>query len=365
MRRNYIDNLRWICILLLFPYHAAMIFNCWGEEFYVRGVSSEPISAFIIACYAWFMPLLFALAGASSFYALQKRNAKDYATERVKKLLVPFVLGVLLVVPAQTYFAERQHNSYTGGYFAQYKLFFTKVSDLSGYTGGFAVAHLWFLLFLFVISLICLPVMRRYLAREKKIDGTRFPMIALFLLALGPVLLSPLAIGGKSIGLYLGLFLLGFFFLSDDALVDRIMKLALPLGLSALALIALKLVSYFFWNLRAGIVSDLYDAIVMWVTILALFGVGKRLLSGASPVTRWLASQSFAIYILHQSVLVAVGFYVLRLVHAPGIHFLLIALISLPLTLAAVWVVSRVPYLRMLLGINEKPRSASPASKEK
>lgn len=363
MRRNYIDNLRWICILLLFPYHAAMVFNCWGEGFYVRGVSSEPISAFIIACYTWFMPLLFALAGASSFYALQKRNAKDYASERVKKLLVPFLLGVLFLIPAQTYFAERQHNGYTGGYFAQYKLFFTKVSDLSGYTGGFAVGHLWFLLYLFVISLACLPVMRRYLAREKKIDGAQFSFTALFLLVLAPVLLSPISIGGKSFGLYLSMFLLGFFFLSSDALVDRLMKLSLPLGLSALALIVLKLVSYFFWNLRTGIVSGLFDAIVMWVTILALFGVGKRLLNGATPVMRWLASQSFAIYILHQSVLVAVGFYVLRLVHAPGVQFLLIALISLPLTLAAVWIVSRVPYLRMLLGIYKRPRSASPVQK--
>ncbi len=363
MRRNYIDNLRWICILLLFPYHAAMVFNCWGEGFYVRGISSEPISAFIIACYTWFMPLLFALAGASSFYALQKRNAKYYAIERVKKLLVPFLLGVLVLIPAQTYFAERQHNGYTGGYFAQYKLFFTKVSDLSGYTGGFAVGHLWFLLYLFVISLVCLPVMRRYLAREKKIDGERFPFAALFLLVLAPALLSPISIGGKSFGLYLGMFLLGFFFLSSDTLVDRLMKLSLPLGLSALALIALKLVSYFFWNLRTGIVSDLYDATIMWVTILALFGVGKRLLNGASPVTRWLASQSFAIYILHQSVLVAVGFYVLRLVHAPGVQFLLITLISLPLTLTAVWVVGRVPYLLMLLGIYEKPLSASPVLK--
>ncbi len=360
MRRNYIDNLRWICILLLFPYHAAMIFNCWGEGFYVRGVSNEPISAFIIACYTWFMPLLFTLAGASSFYALQKRTAKEYAIERVKKLLVPFLLGVLLVVPAQTYFAERQHNGYTGGYFAQYKLFFTKATDLSGYTGGFAVGHLWFLLYLFVISLVCLPLMRRYLVRDHRIDGARFSMIGLFLLILGPVLLSPLSIGGKSFGLYLGMFLLGFFFLSSDALVDRLMKRSLPLGLSSIILIVLKLVSYFFWNLRSGVVSDLFDAVIMWTTILALFGIGKRLLNGTAPITRWLASQSFAIYILHQSVLVAVGFYVLRFVQTSGVQFLLIALISLPLTLAAVWLVSRIPYLRMLLGIYEKKYSPVP-----
>jgi peptidoglycan/LPS O-acetylase OafA/YrhL len=353
MRRYYIDNLRWICILLLFPYHAAMVFNCWGEGFYVRGVSSEAISAFIIATYTWFMPLLFTLAGASSYFALQKRTAGDYAKERVKKLLVPLMLGILLIVPAQTYFAERMHNGYTGGYFAQYRLFFTKFGDLSGYTGGFTVGHLWFLLYLFVISLIALPLMRWYLRREKKIDSARFPLALLFALVLIPVLLSPISIAGKSLGLYLGLFLLGFFLLSQDGIVERLSRLALPLVCASALLIAAKLVLYFVLNLRTGLASDLFDALVMWATILALFGAGKRWLNGTSPVSRWLAASSFSIYILHQSVLVAVGFYVLKLVHKAGWQFLLIALVSLPLTLVAVWLVSRVPYLRMVLGIYE------------
>lgn len=357
MHRNYIDNLRWICILLLFPYHAAMIFNCWGEGFYVRGVSSEAISAFIIATYTWFMPLLFTLAGVSSYFALQKRSAGAYAKERMMKLLVPLLLGILLVVPAQTYFAERLHNGYTGGYFAQYRLFLTKFGDLSGYTGGFTVGHLWFLLYLFVISLLALPLMRWYLRREKKINGATFPLWLLLALVLFPVLLSPLSIAGKSLGLYLGLFLLGFFLLSQDAIVERLSRLALPLVCVSALMIAAKLVLYFGLQLRTGLVSDLYDALVMWATILALIGAGKRWLNGTSAVSHWLASNSFAIYILHQSVLVAVGYYVLMLVRATGWQFLLIALLSLPLTLCAVWLLSRVPYLRMVLGIYEPART--------
>lgn len=36
MRRNHIDNLRWMAILLLFPYHTFTLFNNWGERYYVR-----------------------------------------------------------------------------------------------------------------------------------------------------------------------------------------------------------------------------------------------------------------------------------------------------------------------------------------
>lgn len=35
MRKHYIDNLRWITILLLIPYHAAMAWNVWGEPNYI------------------------------------------------------------------------------------------------------------------------------------------------------------------------------------------------------------------------------------------------------------------------------------------------------------------------------------------
>lgn len=52
MRKNYIDNLRWLAILLLFPYHTAMIYNDFGENFYIRGPAIPAVSAFILATYS-------------------------------------------------------------------------------------------------------------------------------------------------------------------------------------------------------------------------------------------------------------------------------------------------------------------------
>ena len=47
LRKYYIDNLRWADILLLFPYHTAMIYNDWGENFYVRSAPVAAISGFV------------------------------------------------------------------------------------------------------------------------------------------------------------------------------------------------------------------------------------------------------------------------------------------------------------------------------
>jgi hypothetical protein len=47
MRKHFIDNLRWICVLLLIPYHTCMIYNRFGENFYVRGAAFAIPNAFI------------------------------------------------------------------------------------------------------------------------------------------------------------------------------------------------------------------------------------------------------------------------------------------------------------------------------
>ena len=50
----------------------------------------------------WHMPLLFLLAGASTYFALRKRSNRQYVGERVLRLVVPFVFGIFVLIPPQT-----------------------------------------------------------------------------------------------------------------------------------------------------------------------------------------------------------------------------------------------------------------------
>ena len=84
MRKHYIDNLRWLAILLLIPYHAAQAFNSWGEPNYICFNSNRAISSIIVFFSPYFMPLLFLLAGMSTKFALKKRTYAQYAAERTK-----------------------------------------------------------------------------------------------------------------------------------------------------------------------------------------------------------------------------------------------------------------------------------------
>ena len=99
MRKYFIDNLRWMDVFLLIPYHAAQAFNTWGELNYITLPGNKVCSSFIVFLSPYFMPLLFLLAGMSTRYALKKRSYGQYIVERVKRLIVPFLFGVIVFCP--------------------------------------------------------------------------------------------------------------------------------------------------------------------------------------------------------------------------------------------------------------------------
>ena len=148
MRKYYIDNIRTLCILLLFPFHTAMIYNNWGENFYINGTEEYLPSLFNVIVYPWWMTLLFVLAGMSSYYALSKKSSKGYIKERVHKLLIPLIVGLIIIIPVQSYIADIFYNGYSGNYLEHYKIFFTRFTDMSGIDGGFTPGHLWFIFYL-------------------------------------------------------------------------------------------------------------------------------------------------------------------------------------------------------------------------
>ena len=76
-----------------------------------------------------------------------KRTKKEFIIQRVHKLLVPFVFGVAFLVPFQTWYAKKFFDGYQGGFWENWKYFFTHLTDFSGYDGAFTPGHLWFILF--------------------------------------------------------------------------------------------------------------------------------------------------------------------------------------------------------------------------
>lgn len=327
MRKDYIDNLRIFCILLLFPFHTAMIYNNFGEPFYIHGQSLNSVGLITSLIYPWWMTLLFTIAGISSAYALKRRTAKEYVKERVSKLLIPFVIGIVTIIPVQSYIADVFYNQYNGGYFEHYKVFFTKFTDLTGYDGGFTPAHMWFIFYLFIVSMIMLPIMTYY-NKKRKIDGSKIGLHHILPLFLVIVIMTPLLeIGGKSVGEALACFAIGFFLLSIDEVQALLERKSLLLGCLFICILCIH--SLLIKNeLQDGIVWDIEYRIVVWFGIIALIGIGRKFLNKSNAISRYLSNAAFSLYYFHQSILVIVGYIVLKLTDLVIVQFLMIMTLS-------------------------------------
>lgn len=90
-RKNYLDNIRWMTVILVMVYHVVYIFNSQGvlSNFHVQGI--EVLDGFLYIVYPWFMAILFVVAGASARYALSKRTGKAFLKDRLKRLIVPSI----------------------------------------------------------------------------------------------------------------------------------------------------------------------------------------------------------------------------------------------------------------------------------
>lgn len=354
MRKSYIDNLRWICVLSLFPYHILMIYNSFGENFYIKGENIKTTTTFIAVTWPWFMPLLFTIAGISTAYAMKKRRIGEYIKERVSKLLVPLVAGILLLIPVQTYFAERFHNNYTGSYINQYVLFFTKSTDLTGYTGGFTPGQLWFILYLFVISLTAIP----FIILDKKIkckpDVNRMPIPIIFCLFILPILGSfILDIGGKSLGEYFAYFLLGYFLMSNDGIQQRLEACRTALCGACLVCVAIMVLHWYGVIYLSYPAYDIFFRFYAWVTIMALLGQSRKYLDMNNRFTVYMSRSSFSVYVFHQTWIIISAYYVFKITEAAPIQMALILLSSVFGTFATYEICRRIRVTRFLFAIKK------------
>ena len=342
-RKYYIDNLRTFIILLLFPYHIFMIYNNWGENFYIHGEVLLIPSIFIRLTSIFMMPVLFAVAGISSYYALEKRSTGEYVKERFSKLLLPLFFGVLLIVPVQTYLAGMYWNGH-----ANYFDSFTKITDGSGYDGAFTPGHLWFILYLFVISMICLPFMICYKNKGKGTLGSKVPLILVILMGLLPCIaqnevFKAINISGKSILEDSVFFLLGYFFLTNDSLLEKLKKYRfLLLGLFVL----------YAW-FTVFILDGEFFELASWLSILAILGLTRHYLNFNGIISNYLSKSSFGIYIFHQSWIVIMAFFIFKFTDDAIFQMIIILFSSIILTYGTYEICRRVSVFRLMFGLKK------------
>ena len=356
-RKHYLDNLRTFAVLMLLPQHTLMLFNNWGEAWYIHSTDLLLPSTIKEFNSLWMMPLLFTIAGISSRYALERRDAGVYVKERVSKLLVPLFFGLLLVVPVQSFIAGLYWNGHAG-YFDS----FTKLTDLRGYDGAFTTGQLWFLLFLFVIAMVSLPFVLLYKKKGKGTFGDGVPLVCLILVGILPLLgLITFDISGISPVEYLAYFLLGYFFLTGERVLAKLDRYRFML-LGLFVLCAGSFMCLFLFPFQDGSWIELPIFLYIiplaiqwasWLAVLALIGLARHYLDFSGKISAYLSKSSFGVFLFHQSWLVIAGYFVLQITEAPGLQYPLILFSTFVLTFLTYEIVRRVPPLRWMFALKK------------
>lgn len=348
-RKYYIDNLRWIDVILLFPFHTFIIYNTFGDGNYVTGNGNVFLSNIIVSFWPWFMPLLFVLSGISAKLSLENRKPIDYLNERLKKILIPLFFGVLLLIPIMSYFGDCFHNGYSGNYFQHYKIFFTKWTDLTGYDGGFSPGHLWFILYLWIISIFAFPIILLHRKVTKKIHFERLNIVVLLLIFIVPFIVSPvLDIGGKSIGKYFAYYMIGYCILSDDIVVEKCKNYYIFLIVIALMGMAFILTIF---NGVFRVNSMLYKVIEEFYafnSILALLGVSKKHLDKSTKAANYFSKSSFSVYLFHFPWIVIVAYFTFKFTHAILLQVFVILVFSIILTFVSNEILRRIKITKIM-----------------
>ncbi len=363
MRRNEIDWIRNIAILMLFPYHTAVIFDNMGSFFIKAQYSHQLATIFIASTFFWYMPLLFFLAGASTYHAFGKRSTKAYIKERCLRLLVPLVIGILTVVPSQVYYALKWRGEYTGSVFEFYRNFLFRFTDFKGTDGAFTPAHLWFIMFLFVISLMAIPIIK-WINTEKGVkfidsSKNKFLNYKGFILAYGIFMIAEIIprLGDKSLIQNLLLFVFGYICYSDEDFINKIdLKrrkcLIISIIGTGLSVTMYSIVSRWIQPRMALVILVICTNAVVIPAILAIVGYGRRFLTKHNWLLKKLNAHSFYIYILHQPILIACAYYILPLGIPGYLKVIMILVISFIITLIACYILSLILNI-YTIGINK------------
>lgn len=349
-RKHYIDNLRLICILLLFPYHAAMAYNCWGEGNYVLLHANSWISSFVVLVSPWYMTLLFVLAGMSTKYSLERRSSGQYLQERCRKLLLPLLAGTLLIMPVLTYCADYYNCGYAGNFFSHYMVFFCKWTDLTGYDGGFTIGHLWFLLYLFVIStlsMIVILLQKKYLP---KLNERKIRPLATAILVMTAMLFLPVKAGGKIIVTYFLLYLIGYYILSVEDNITGLQKQKY-LYLSVFVISSAANVYLFLWSGRDyGFINQLLMYLSGASGILTLICFGRSLLNKTNRIIQLLVQDSFLIYIFHFLWVVLFEILLDSIIKNDSIVLCVSVIAAFAVTVLTCQIIRRIPFVCSLFG---------------
>jgi len=383
-RRYDLDWLRIIAFGLLILYHTGMFFVTWDWHVKSPHANTGPEYAMSLLS-PWRLALLFFISGVAIRFLADKLGTRRFMGDRVVRLLPVIVFGMIVVVMPQTWAQLRQTGIIDSNILQFWPQYMTSgsINEVIVPTWN----HLWYVVYLLVYCLLLAPFLPllRWIA-DGPFDRLMQRMERLGPLAL-PVLLLVPAIPFFAYRIWvdphfptthnlvwdwanhahrLTILLYGYMVAKSPSFW-RVIDRALPL--------ALLFAVFYGWAYGWAIARPVEDwagqdallwafrlgrIVYAWAAILTLFGLARRFLTHDGPVRRYLTEAIFPFYILHQTIIVMVGFYLAPMRIGAWPEFWIIITATIIGCTLGFEIVRRVQILRPVFGLkwNAGPSSA-------
>jgi glucans biosynthesis protein C len=348
--RSYdLDWLRFIAIVILLFFHTGMWFNEWGWHV-KNNETSVTFQYWMIWSHYFRMPLLLFISGAGTYMALGKRTPKKFASERFRRLFIPLVFGMFVIVPPQIYY---EHINAYSGYWNFYKTVFNFIPYPAG---SFSWHHLWFILYLFLYSLLALPLLN-FLRSEKSRAFKRITLqflakpVGVLLIPSGFILITQILLRPyfpeetHDLARDWAFFTLYFIFFAMGAISYSIPDLWKAIGANRQYLLLAMLFSiipfyvcYFHYRQLIALpweedtidtIFDVSAIFVSWFTVITIIAYGQHYLNKPHPWLSKINEGLYPFYILHQTVIIAIGYYICQLDWSISAKYWAISLLTL------------------------------------
>ena len=364
MRKHWMDNLRWVTVLLVLFYHVIYFFNNKGVFGGIGGFGEYPDcpqyqDVVMYLLYPWFMPMLFLLAGISARYALERHSGREWFRARTRKLLVPGTIGLFVFQWMTGYFntVVAQNGDAFDGLPGVAKFAIMAVSG----TGP-----LWFIQLLWVLSLLLLLL--RKLDRNDRFWTWCGKMGLPWIILLGVLFWAgeqtlvknprPESLDGllnlyKPL-FYLVSFLMGYFVFSHDEVQERVKQAWMPLlACAAVSGILLTVTTFGQNNTSPEYMGSPLNCIYGWLMCLAMMGWFQAKFDRTGTFASYMTSSSFGLYIVHYLIIAALGYQMKTYTQLPPVAMYLILTVAV-FTLSPLLyeILRRIPVVRWcVLGI--------------
>ena len=306
-----------IAFAILMLFHTGMGFSSY--DWHVKNYeSSRLIDELISFLHQWRMPLLFFISGAAVWFAMEKYGTWRYIGERQKRLLLPLVFGMLVVIPPQVYCERVYQREGYSSFFDFYRTIFTSGSYPRG---NLSWHHLWYIPYIWAYSMLTVPAFAwlRSTRGRAVIASLQQALLrpgALFLIflpsALAEIALRPFYPGDANnlvsdwanFTHKLTFFVLGFSLASGTDLAEAMARRRWQyLAAAVVSLVLLGAV----WKLPIRIPAAAFRCLSnfhTWMWILVALGFGRRYLNVNPPALRYCTNAVYSFYILHQTVII-------------------------------------------------------------